>query len=157
MTGFQHYARFYDLLYADKPYQQEAAYVRQLLEKYGDRVNRVLDAGCGTGLHAVEFAHCGYEVTGLDQSAGMIDLARRRKAGLDPVSQSKLDFIEASLQSYRSPEPFDAVTALFHVMSYQTTGELLKAAIQSAAANLKTGGVFVFDFWHTPGDVHAQS
>ena len=36
-------------------------------------------------------------------------------------------------------------------MSYQTTGELLAQAIHSAASNLAKGGLFVFDFWHTPG------
>ena len=151
MTGFQHYARFYDLLYADKPYQKETAYIRQLFDQYGKGISRILDAGCGTGLHAVEFVESGYKVTGLDQSADMIRLAQARKAELSPADQNMVEFVKSSFQSYRSPKPVDAVTALFHVMSYQTTGKLLVQAIQSAASNLEKGGLFVFDFWHTPG------
>ncbi|MCB0125992.1 MAG: class I SAM-dependent methyltransferase [Caldilineaceae bacterium] len=33
---------------------------------------RILDVGCGTGRHAVELARRGYQVTGLDFSAGML-------------------------------------------------------------------------------------
>ena len=39
---------------------------------------RVLDVGCGTGALAERLAESGYEVVGLDPSAGMLEVMRRR-------------------------------------------------------------------------------
>lgn len=39
---------------------------------------RALDLGCGTGIHAVELARRGWEVTGIDCERKAIDIARER-------------------------------------------------------------------------------
>lgn len=44
----------------------------------------LLDVGCGTGRHAVEFARAGARVTGVDFSKGMLEKARA-KPGADAV------------------------------------------------------------------------
>jgi ubiquinone/menaquinone biosynthesis C-methylase UbiE len=46
---------------------------------------RVLDIGCGTGRHSIALTKMGYEMTGLDLSDGMLEVARRKAtaAGLD--------------------------------------------------------------------------
>ena len=56
----------------------------------------------------------------------------------------------ADARTVRLGRKFDAVTALFHVMSYQTTNADLKAAFDTAKAHLEPGGVFVFDCWYGP-------
>src|SRR5262249_17801192 len=47
-------------------------------------------------------------------------------------------------------QTFDAVVALFHVISYLTTNEDLQAAFRTAAHHLVHGGLFLFDVWHGP-------
>jgi hypothetical protein len=42
------------------------------------------------------------------------------------------------------------VISLFHVVNYQTTDDALRAMFDTAGAHLKTGGVFLFDFWYGP-------
>src|SRR4051812_33751413 len=39
--------------------------------------SHILDLGCGPGRHSVEIARRGYEVIGMDFSAGMLAIARR--------------------------------------------------------------------------------
>lgn len=46
---------------------------------------------------------------------------------------------------------FDAVTSLFHVMSYQNTEKDALAVMETARQHLKPGGLFLFDFWYGPG------
>ena len=150
MKEFQYYAHFYDLLYADKAYKAETRYVHGLLQQHGTDIHRLLDVGCGTGLHAVEFLELGYQVTGLDRSPEMLALAEKRKAKLPGHQNRNFELVESSLQAYRSAKRFDAITALFHVMSYQATGDQLERAIEAAADNLVANGLFVFDFWHAP-------
>ena len=41
---------------------------------------RVLDAACGTGVHAIALAQRGYRVAGADLSAGMIERAASTRA-----------------------------------------------------------------------------
>ncbi len=41
---------------------------------------RVLDAACGTGMHAVALAKLGFQMTGADLSGGMIERARANAA-----------------------------------------------------------------------------
>jgi SAM-dependent methyltransferase len=45
---------------------------------------------------------------------------------------------------------YDAVIALFHVISYQTTNVKLQAVFANASKHLKTDGLFIFDFWFSP-------
>lgn len=52
----------------------------EILEMLLDPPGRLLDVGCGTGRHLVHFARKGFEVTGVDLSTHMIEIARRKLA-----------------------------------------------------------------------------
>jgi len=56
----------------------ELPFIERQLRALGAR--RVLDAACGTGMHAIALAQRGYEVAGADLSAGMIERARKNAA-----------------------------------------------------------------------------
>ena len=68
----------------------------------------ILDIGCGTGRHAVELAKRGYQITGVDISAGM--LVEARKA----ARQAKVDvtWVQADAVKLTSAEKFDAAICL---------------------------------------------
>jgi hypothetical protein len=61
-----------------------------------------------------------------------------------------LQFDVGDARSARIAKKFDAAISLFHVASYQTSNEDLAGMLRTAAAHLKTGGLFVFDFWYGP-------
>lgn len=147
---FDAYAAYYDLLYRDKDYPSEADYVASLVRRHCPDARSLLDMGCGTGGHAFPLARAGFEVTGVDLSPAMIERANVRAAGWGSDGPPPR-FRVGDLRDYRHPQPVDAVVSLFHVMSYQTRNEDLVAALESASANLREGGVLVFDCWHGPG------
>jgi SAM-dependent methyltransferase len=68
----------------------------------------ILDIGCGTGRHAIEFARRGYKVTGVDISSGMLAEAEKaaRKAGVEVV------WIQADATKFTSSTLFDAALCL---------------------------------------------
>jgi SAM-dependent methyltransferase len=146
---FDAYAAYYDLLYRDKDYAGEARYVEALLAAQRPGQLRVLELGCGTGGHAAQFAAHGHAVTGVDRSEAMLGRARARLAQAAAAAPAR--FVAGDLRTYRDGERYDAVVALFHVVSYQTSDADLAAAMATAAAHLEPGGVFVFDCWHGPG------
>jgi SAM-dependent methyltransferase len=145
---FDAYAAYYDLLYRDKDYPVEAEYVRSLLRRQGVARGDILELGCGTGKHAEQLVRLGYCVQGIDLSPSMVQIARQR-APADLAT--RLQFNVGDARSTRLATRFDAVISLFHVVSYQSTNDDLAAMLATAAAHLKVGGVFVFDFWYGPG------
>lgn len=147
MKVFDAYAAYYDLLYRDKDYAGEAAYVLGLLAAQGVRGGTMLELGCGTGRHAEQFARSGYSVHGVDLSAAMVERAARRFA--DDSSEHRFEV--GDIRTLRLDRQFDAVVSLFHVFSYQSTNEDLDRAFHTASSHLRVGGALVFDFWHGPG------
>ena len=143
MSVFGSYSRYYDLLYRDKDYPSEARYVDGLIKKYVPAPSSMLELGCGTGRYTREFARLGYVVHGVDLSAEMIDEAR--KTPCDGVSFSCGD-----MRSLRLGKKFDAVVALFHVLSYQTMDEDVRSALTTVEEHLNPRGVAVLDFWYGP-------
>jgi SAM-dependent methyltransferase len=151
MSVFNNYAKYYDLLYQDKDYVGEANFVIGIIKSHSPNANSILDLGCGTGCHAALIAKQGYSVHGIDKSESILKKAEQRKLELEQTAAGHLSFSEGDVRTIRIQEKFDVVISLFHVMSYQTTNEDLQAAFMTAAAHLKTGGIFIFDCWYGPG------
>jgi SAM-dependent methyltransferase len=146
---FADYARYYDLLYRDKDYAAEAEYVAALICKFYPSARSILEMGSGTGIHASLLAEKGFTVHGIERSPEMIvrsqALAENKAAG-----DGRLTFTMGDIREVRINKRFDAVTALFHVISYQTTNEDVTAAFKTAMLHLNPGGVFIFDVWYGP-------
>ena len=132
---FDEYAQYYDVLYQDKDYEGEAKYIAGLLKKYAPNAEKLADLGCGTGKHAELLTSYGYTEHGVDMSEDMLHAASRRADGND-----KLSFSCASLQDFTLEKPADAVTALFHVMSYQSTDAMVCDALRNIHRNVREGG-----------------
>jgi SAM-dependent methyltransferase len=147
---FDAYARYYDLLYRDKDYAGEAAYLASHLRRHAPDAASILELGCGTGAHAEHLARTGYTVHGVDQSETMLERAAARKAALPAETAARLSFGRGDARTVRTGAQYDAVISLFHVMSYQTGNADLQAAFATAAAHLRPGGLFLFDFWYGP-------
>lgn len=145
---FDAYAAYYDLLYRDKDYAAEAAFVGNLLQQHGGITSgSLLELGCGTGKHAEYLARLGYCIHGVDMSTTMIESARSR---IPTELKNQLSFEVGDIRSVRVNCKFDAVISLFHVASYQTGNHDISAMFATAAEHLNPGGLFIFDFWYGP-------
>ena len=70
-------APFYDAINADIDYEKWADFIEKILKKEcKSRPELVLDLGCGTGRMTLELARRGYDMTGIDYSPEMLDIAR---------------------------------------------------------------------------------
>jgi SAM-dependent methyltransferase len=144
---FEQYARYYDMFYQDKDYDAECDFLEKIFEANASKpVRSILDLGCGTGGHAIPLARRGYSVTGVDLSTQMLSAARSKsaEAGL------AIELVEGDARQIYLSHTFDAVIAMFAVMSYQTSNADLEAVIQTARRQLLPGGLFVFDAWFGP-------
>ena len=97
----------------------------------------LLDLCCGTGQLAAVLSDKGYDVTGLDGSEGMIEIARKNAPGVEFLVQ---DAREISLDR-RFAAVFSTFDSLNHVMSLDE----LEQVFRSVHAVLDDGGCFEFD------------
>jgi ubiquinone/menaquinone biosynthesis C-methylase UbiE len=83
---------------------------QEMAERGVSEGSRALDIGCGTGSLAIACARRGAQVTGIDTSPQMLDIARRKveQAGLtDSIALLQMSAIE--LDEGFEPESFDTI------------------------------------------------
>jgi SAM-dependent methyltransferase len=148
MSVFKDYAAYYDLLYKDKNYAKEAELIHQLIQKQLPGAKKILNLGCGTGNHDFYLTDNGYDITGIDLSEEMIELANDKKK---EKKITNIDFRVGDVRSIRIEKKFDVVISLFHVLSYQLTNEDVIKQFNTAAYHLNNKGIFIFDCWYGPG------
>jgi SAM-dependent methyltransferase len=152
VSVFEAYSQYYDLLYRDKNYAAEADYVHGLIERERPGSQTLLDLGCGTGRHDFLLSERGYRVTGVDMSADMLQVAEAERARrlASPAKSEPPTFAQGDVRSVRLGQRFDVVVSLFHVMSYQTTNDDLRAAFTTLREHAAPGGLVLFDAWYGP-------
>jgi SAM-dependent methyltransferase len=102
----------------------------------------VLDAACGTGMHAIALAQAGFSVAGADLSDGMVKRAHQnaQSAGV-PVRFERAGFGE--LASVFGHAAFDALLCLGNSLPHLLTTDELSSALSDFAACLKPGGMLL--------------
>lgn len=140
-SQFDAIAFLYDELMSGVPYRQWEDYLEQILEREDCSPVTILDLCCGTGSVSRLLAEKGYQVSGIDISAGMIDLAKTR-------SQEKGLYIDYHVQdaaALRLGRKFDLVVSLFDSLNYILESASLQQAFYRVSEHITPGGLFVFD------------
>ena len=146
---FKAYANIYDALYHDKNYEKECDFLEEVFHRFAfDGVKSILDMGCGTGGHAIPLAERGYGVYGIDRSERMLSVARKKTD--DSGLSDKIQLKTADVRGCVIDKTFDAVIAMFAVLSYQVSNDDLFSTLKTARRHLRLGGLFVCDFWYGP-------
>ena len=145
------WAGVYDSVYSyvldDIPF-----YVEEALAAGGP----VLELGCGTGRVTIPIADAGVDITGVESSNAMLDVARRKAAALSEDSRPRLvagDMRELSLggqQFYLVIIPFRGFLALMTV-------EDQMSALSSISSHLAPGGKLIFDVFVPDLDMLVQA
>lgn len=106
---------------------------------------QVLDASCGAGRHAREFARHGCAVYALDLSRDLLSEARKSSAEPAPC------YLRADLRSIPfGPRRFDLVANLFSSFGYFQSDEKNYAVLAEFARVCRPGGHVVLDFMNEP-------
>ena len=131
-------APFYDQFTAHHDYDLWTRGLLRLAYGHGLTGKRVLDAGCGTGKSFLPLLERGFDVTACDQSSAMLEVAASKTG--HPVTLHCRD-----LRALGPIGEFDLITCLDDVANYLTDPEELTGALTGLAANLRPGGLLVFD------------
>ncbi len=142
-------AKYYDDIYASmgKDYPAEANKARKFIQKYKlSDGNRLLDAGCGTGVHA-NLLGKHYQVEGLDIDTKMLAVAQK--------NYPKIKFQQGDMVNFELKSKFDIIVCLFSAIGYVKTRSRLKKTIKNMARHLLPGGILLVEPWFTPSQWHA--
>ena len=151
-NSFNKYSNYYDLVNSEKDYLGEVKYIHNLIKKYLQVDEyKLMDIGCGTGIHSEKLAGEKNYVLGIDTSKSMLNIAKERCS-----NRKNINFLEGDARSFRVNKKFDVITSLFHVINYQTTDQDLIDMIKTVDFHLDEKGIFIFDFWYKPAVLNLQ-
>ena len=121
---------------------------------------RIIDIGCGTGRHSIEFSKRGYSVTGIDLSESLLGKAREKakERGL------QIDFLRHDARNLPFKGQFDAAIMLceggFPLME---TDEMNFEILKNVSEALKVSSKLIFTtlnglfpIFHSVNDFHAE-
>ena len=133
------YLKEYEPLFALERDRREAARLMEILALPSG--SRILDVPCGQGRHAHLLAEAGFDVDGLDYSAELLAIARKRGVG------KTLRYTRGDMRKLpaRWTDRFDAVVNLFTSFGFFVDPRDDATVIAEMARVLKPGGILV---WH---------
>ncbi len=109
---------------------------------------RLIDAGCGTGRHALAMAQAGFEVVGIDLSEPMLALARELSAEHDPAIRFEQCAFEQMAD--RVGSGFGGLFCLGNSLAAAGSAAAVRASIQNFAAVLDGGGRLLVQILNFP-------
>lgn len=142
------YASQYDAMYSDKDYVAECDLVAAAAKTHGVAASRILDIGCGTGGHSLEWAQRGISCVGVDMSPSMVAIAEEKACTLS--DDARPDFMVGDAQNFQANGAFDIATMMFAVLGYMNSNEAVLSALRNVRRHLRPGGLFAFDCWYGP-------
>ncbi|MDI6892996.1 MAG: methyltransferase domain-containing protein [Bacillota bacterium] len=150
---YSRFATIYDQVMQGVDYEMWARYVEELLRVHDLRAVTLVDLCCGTGSSTIPFARRGYRVVGVDRSRPMLEVARKKAAGLgldipfveQDASSMDLDEVARGGDPPLAPGGFDLVVSLFDSLNYVPSLDDLEAVFGRVARALRPGGAFIFD------------
>lgn len=123
--------------------------IEDILSSYA--VKSVLDLTCGTGSQVFWLAKRGYEVVGVDINIKMLEIAQHK------AEQQNLSFRfkQGDMRTSKIGQ-FDAVLTIFNSIGHLIE-EDFELAIQNIHANLKSGGLYIFDIFNLDYLLHEDN
>jgi len=104
---------------------------------------KILEVACGTGRIAIPLAQAGANLTGLDLSAAMLEIARSKSAKLENVK-----WVEASMRQFDLGQHFDLIISPGHSFQFMLTAAGQLECLETLKRHLAPGGSLIIHIDH---------
>ena len=135
-------APFYDSINSDIDYSLWADFIEKIIERECSvRPELLLDLGCGTGKMTLELARRGYDMTGIDISPEMLNVARER------AESEELDvlWLCQDMTEFELYGTVDVALCCLDGINHLTDPSSLKKTFALVHNYLSPDGLFIFD------------
>jgi cyclopropane fatty-acyl-phospholipid synthase-like methyltransferase len=128
-------------------YDIEHAHFSEDLDMYNSYAEmsggKILELACGSGRVMLSLAEEGYEVTGVDNSEGMLALAHQAFQDADVTAQTTL--IQQDISNLHLNEKFRLAFIALGSFAHITTRKAQQQTLAAVRAHLSTGATFIVD------------
>lgn len=139
---YQTFAHVYDEVMDHEQYQLWVEFTKDSFKTYTSRnIQKVMELACGTGEVSTLLTEAGYQVTGVDLSREMLDIAKEKYQQDYP----SIDWVQKDMRDLKGLETFDAITLYSDSLCYLTEFEDTIKVFKTVYEHLKEGGLFLFD------------
>jgi len=138
---FSNFAKVYDSFMHFVDYEGWAKYVKRILDFYDIKGKKLLDLACGTGKCSVLFAEESFEVTGIDISQSMLDVAKAKQES----TQYNIQYFCQDIRKFNVPEKADIAISLYDSLNYILEKNDLQETFFCVYNALGKEGIFIFD------------
>lgn len=108
--------------------------------------SRLGDLGSGTGLMAIMLAERGWQVTGIERSHAMLEIAQNKSSQLPQPVQARLQWQQGDITHFSGHDhDWDGAICLCNTVNHLTTADALSGFAAAVHAALKPGGILIFD------------
>lgn len=104
--------------------------------------SHAVDLGCGPGFHAIPLAHMGFSVTGIDQSAKLLEELAGEKGDL-PIRTIQDDLMNFDRHS---PGGSDLILCMGDTLTHLDSRETVTRLFEKCYARLKPEGCFIITY-----------
>ena len=106
--------------------------------------SKVLDLACGAGRHSILFAKNGFDVTAVDISDNLLNVARKTAEEF----KLNINFIKNDLRKLDLTDKFHLIINLFTSFGYFESDDENDEVIKISSQHLVDNGYFVMDFFN---------
>lgn len=139
MDAYTSFASVYDLFMDNVPYEEWCAFLCKILAQHGITDGPILDLGCGTGKMTRLMSEQGYDMTGIDNAAEMLQIA-----AMEP-GEVPILYLLQDMQDLELDGCVRAVYSVCDCVNYVLDEEELQQAFSRVHEYLEEDGVFIFD------------
>jgi len=140
------YPIYYEIAFQYRDIEGECDFLESQLELQATTSNRrILDIGCGTGMHVIEFARRGYEVHAFDIVPEMVDWVKKKcqKQGLE-----KVDIWVGDMMDFKRRFHYGLAINMLTTFNYLLTNEDIINHLHAVAEVLDEGGLYILELTH---------
>ena len=137
-------SKVYDKLNADLDYVSWAKYIDGKIKTHSDiDVSLVLDLCCGTGTMTLELDRLGYDMTGVDLSPDMLDIARAKTEAAG--RSNDILYLCQDMCDFELYGTVQAVVSCLDSLNHLDSKKELEKVFSLVHNYLEVGGLFMFD------------
>ncbi len=136
-------APFYDSINCELDYSAWADFIEKIIKKEykNGTPELILDLGCGTGKMAIELARRGYDMTGVDYSPEMLNIAREEAE----KNKSDILWLCQDITEFELYGTVDVTVCCLDTLNHLTQKTKLDKCLALVHNYLIPDGVFIFD------------